>query len=144
MSRETLKPEFPKPEITELNRPYWDALRLGHLVVQRCACGHVWLPARRECPSCLQPGATWQRVSGRGRLHSWVVYHTAYHPAFANRLPYAVALVELDEGPRLLAGVIDEAAQLRADARVELQVRWEGELALPAFRQLPEVFADPP
>lgn len=133
----TMAADFPMPEITELNRPFWDALRQGQLLVQRCSCGHAWLPARRECPSCLQPGATWERVSGRGRLYSWVVYHTAYHPAFADRLPYAVALVELDEGPRLLAGVVDDPSQLRGDAPVELLVRWEDDLAVPAFRILP-------
>lgn len=135
--------EFPQPEITDLNRPYWDALRQGHLVIQRCACGHAWLPARHECPACLQPGASWERASGRGRLLSWVVYHTAYHPAFEDRLPYAVALVALDEGPRLLAGVVDDPSQLRGDAPVELQVRREDELAVPAFRLLAESGAAP-
>ena len=77
--------DLPQPEITDLNRPYWDALQQGHLVYQRCGCGHGWLPARAECPACLRPGAPWVRASGRGMLLSWVVYHTAYHPAFADR-----------------------------------------------------------
>ena len=98
--------DFPKPEPTELSRPYWDALSEGHLVIQRCACGHAWLPARSHCPSCLKPEPRWERASGRGRLLSWVVYHTAYHPAFENRLPYNVALIELDEGPIMLSNVI--------------------------------------
>ena len=99
--------ELPKPEITDLNRPYWEGLREGRLRVQRCGCGHAWLPARRECPSCLRDGAQWEDCSGRGSVLSWVVYHTAYHPAFESRLPYHVALIELDEGPRLLSRVLD-------------------------------------
>jgi len=126
--------ELPKPDITDLNRPYWDGLREGRLRVQRCGCGHAWLPARRECPSCLRDGARWEDCSGRGSVLSWVVYHTAYHPAFESRLPYHVALVELDEGPRLLSRVLDGHDRLRGGLRVELAVSWEDGLALPTFR----------
>jgi uncharacterized protein len=126
--------DMPKPEPTEVSRPYWDALREGHLVFQRCDCGHVWLPARRLCPACLKPSVRWERASGRGRLVSWVVYHTAYHPAFASRLPYNVALVELEEGPRLLTNMVDANERLRGDAAVELQIGWEGDVALARFR----------
>ena len=125
--------QLPLPEITELNRPYWDALRERHLVFQRCGCGHAWLPARHECPACLATASRWEPASGRGTLVSWVVYHTAYHPAFEQRLPYTVALVRLDEGPQLLAGLVDAADTLRGDAPVQLQVAWEGDLALPRF-----------
>jgi uncharacterized OB-fold protein len=47
--------DLPKPEPTELSRPFWDALRDGHLVFQRCGCGHAFLPARRHCPACCGP-----------------------------------------------------------------------------------------
>jgi len=126
--------EMPKPEPTELSRPFWDALREGHLVFQRCACGHAFLPARRLCPVCLQPSVRWERASGTGRLVSWVVYHTAYHPAFESRLPYNVALVELDEGPRLLTNMVDPEERLRGDARVTLKVEWEEDVALGRFQ----------
>lgn len=128
--------EMPKPEPTELSRPYWDALRDGHLMFQRCDCGHAWLPARKHCPGCLKPGPRWERASGKGILLSWVVYHTAYHPAFADRLPYNVALVQLDEGPRLLTNIVGGDEALIADAPVELKVEWEGDTALARFRQV--------
>ena len=77
-------------------------------------------------------------ASGRGRLVSWVIYHTAYHAAFENRLPYNVSLVELQEGPRLLTNIVDanEAPNftLVADAPVELKIEWEGDVALARFR----------
>jgi uncharacterized OB-fold protein len=126
--------DFPKPEPTELSRPFWDALRDGHLVFQRCGCGHAFLPARRHCPACLAGDPKWERASGKGRLVSWVVYHTAYHPAFENRLPYNVALVELAEGPRLLTNIVDPNEALVADAPVELKIEWEGDAALARFR----------
>ena len=129
--------ELPKPEPTDLSRPFWDALRDGHLVFQRCDCGNAWLPARKLCPACLEPTVRWERASGNGRLVSWVVYHTAYHPAFESRLPYNVALVELDEGPRLLTNMVDPHERLRGDARVVLKVEWEGKEALARFQLAP-------
>ena len=126
--------DLPKPGPTELSRPFWDALRDGHLVFQRCGCGHAFLPARRHCPACLRPDMKWERASGKGRLVSWVVYHTAYHPAFESRLPYNVALVELAEGPRLLTNIVDPNEALVADALVQLKIEWEGDTALARFR----------
>jgi uncharacterized OB-fold protein len=126
--------ELPKPEPTDLSRPFWDALRHGHVVFQRCGCGHAFLPAGRHCPACLRPDPQWERASGKGRLLSWVVYHTAYHPAFESHLPYNVALVELAEGPRLLTNIVDPSDALVAEAPVELKVEWEGDTALARFR----------
>lgn len=125
---------FPKPEISELSRPYWDALREGRLLFQRCRCGNAWLPARSECPACLAPEPAWEQASGHGTLVSWVVYHTAYHPAFASRVPYNVALVQLREGPRLLTNIVAPGDALSGDAPVTLSVEREGDIALARFR----------
>ena len=126
--------DLPKPEISGLTRPYWDALEQGHLVFQRCDCGNAWLPARHLCPACLKPSVRWEVSSGQGRLVSWVVYHTAYHEAFAARLPYNVALVELDEGPRLITNIVDGAEALQGNARVALQVQRDSGFPLARFR----------
>lgn len=124
---------IPAPEITEISRPYWDALKLGRLMFQRCECGHAWLPARRECPSCLGDKVSWEQACGEGRLVSWVVYHTAYHDAFKQRLPYNVAIVELKEGPRLITNMIDAHEHLACDAPVELRVESEDGISLARF-----------
>jgi uncharacterized protein len=126
--------QIPKPELTELNRPYWEGLDRGCLLFQRCDCGHAWLPARKFCPSCLQDSVRWEPSTGAGRLVSWVIYHTAFHEAFADRVPYNVALVELDEGPRLITNIADKHDKLRADARVALQIDRDDGLALARFR----------
>ncbi|NYT62892.1 OB-fold domain-containing protein [Alcaligenaceae bacterium] len=136
---------MPKPEITELSQPYWDALHDGHLTFQRCSCGHAWLPARTHCPECLKPEPRWERASGKGTLISWVIYHVAYHPAFASRLPYNVALVQLDEGPRLLTNIVDDNEALVANAHVKLKIEQEAGTALARFqliRPLPEPTID--
>lgn len=126
---------FPRPDETPLTRPFWDALVHGHLTFQRCRhCAAAWLPARSECPQCLNDGPAWEAASGRARLVSWVVYETAYHPAFADRLPYVVAVVELAEGPRLLTNILDDPSLLRIEQPLDLVIQFEDELAVPRFR----------
>lgn len=124
---------IPAPDITDINRPYWDALRQGRLMFQRCHCGHAWLPARRECPRCLGDKVDWVPAVGRGRLVSWVVYHIAYNDAFKERLPYNVAVVELDEGPRLITNMIDAHEALACDAPVRLVTETEDGVTLARF-----------
>ena len=123
----------PLPDVTPLSEPYWKALGDGHLVFQRCACGHAWLPPREECPGCLAPAPGWERAAGRGKLLSWVTYRTAYHPAFKDRLPYVVAVVELDEGPRLITNIVPASSALAIDLPVKLVIERENGFALARF-----------
>jgi uncharacterized protein len=127
----------PAPERDALNTPYWDSLAHGELSYQRCnVCGHAWLPARSECPHCLKADWRWQAAAGGARLISWVVYHMSYHPAFASRLPYTVAVVELDEGPRLISNVVgmSDAEALKIEQRLQLVIEDESGTAVPRFR----------
>ena len=128
---------IPAPERDALNTPYWDGLAQGALCFQRCsACGHAWLPARSECPACLGEQWAWEKAGGGAKLISWVVYHVAFHPAFAKRLPYNVAIVELDEGPRLISNVIGvaDAKTLKIDQRLRLGIEDENGTAVPRFK----------
>ncbi len=127
------------PEIIEtaVTAPYWRALSEGRLDFQHCrACGHGWLPARVRCPACLSDDSGWRPASGKGRIVSWVVYHTAYAPHLAERVPYNVAIVELAEGPRLMTNIIDhpDGQGLGVDAPVELVIETDFGRALPRFR----------
>jgi uncharacterized OB-fold protein len=127
--------DFPKPDMSDLGRPFWQALREGALTFQRCQdCHHAWLPARSHCPSCLSP--QWQRepACGKAQLISWVVYHVAYHPAFENRLPYTVAVVKLKEGPRMISNVISaDPSTLRMDMPLSLVIEEENGVSVPRF-----------
>ncbi|MBO1076934.1 Zn-ribbon domain-containing OB-fold protein [Roseomonas marmotae] len=126
--------DLPLPEVTELNRPYWDGLTRGVLHAQRCnSCGNAWLPARHECPRCLSADAVWEAVDGGGHVVSWVVYHVAYHDAFRDRLPYNVAVVELDEGVRLITNIVAPEAALSIGLRVHLRLEEDFGLCLPRF-----------
>jgi len=128
---------IPLPEFNQLNQAYWDGLKQGHLSFQQCTCcSHNWLPPRSECPHCLEDKWTWKTATGKDKLISWVVYHMAYHTAFAQRLPYAVAVVELEEGVRLISNVIgvDDFESLKIDQALQLVIEVEQGLAIPRFK----------
>ncbi|RTZ44630.1 DNA-binding protein [Candidimonas sp. SYP-B2681] len=121
-------------DIYEFNRPYWEALTRGSLIFQSCmSCGHCWMPASRSCPACLSMTWSWRESCGKGKIISWVVYHKAYHPAFKNRLPYNVAIIELLEGPRMISNVLGDCTTLAANAAVNLTVELEGDIHVPRF-----------
>lgn len=116
---------------------YWAALANGRLRYQRCGeCGHSWLPARSECPKCWSAKWSWQDASGKGRILSWVVFHTAFHEAFEKRLPYNVAVVELAEGPRLITNITNLADHPGdvCDRNVSLVVERDHDRSLPRFK----------
>jgi uncharacterized OB-fold protein len=74
----------------------------------RCpACGAFRFPARPRCDQCWSTESEWVRASGRGTVHSFAVMHRVYHPAFKEEVPYNFAVIELEEGPRMLANVVD-------------------------------------
>jgi uncharacterized OB-fold protein len=127
----------PLPAITEDGAPYWEGCRKGELRVQRCsACAHLRWPPSVLCPRCLAEGGDWVALSGRGTIYSWIVVHRPQHPAFFGDVPYNVAIVELEEGPRLHTNVVECADE---DLRVGLPVEVvfhevDDEVTLPKFR----------
>ena len=123
------------PEINDLTRPFWARLKEGFLSFQRCrACGHAWLPAREQCPACLADDWGREDASGLAKLVSWVVYRIAYDPAFEQRLPYTVAVVELDEGPRMVSNVVGDALALKIEQRLSLVIEHDNGTPVPRFR----------
>jgi uncharacterized OB-fold protein len=112
----------PLPAISSLNQPYWEGLKRRELRMQCCGgCGRVWFPPSPLCPRCWSRQFTWKRLAGRGRVNSWVVFHQAYFKAYEHDLPYNVAEVELDEGPRILTNLVEVANDaIRAGMPVEI------------------------
>lgn len=97
----------PLPNISDFNRPFWEATHRHELRLQRCQdCGKVWAPNGPVCPYCFSTHYAWDRLSGKGKVASWVVFHKLYHPSFAQDVPYNVAFIELAEGPRIIANVV--------------------------------------
>ena len=125
-----------RPTINDVNRPFWDGCRRGQLLVQCCRhCGRLRYPASVVCPDCLSADTEWQAVSGRGKVFSFVVFHRAYHPAWEGKVPYNVALIELDEGQIILSNVIGiDNAKLMVGLAVEAAFEVLDEaLSIPVF-----------
>jgi uncharacterized OB-fold protein len=93
--------------VTAVSAPFWEATRDKRLVVQCCAaCNRwVWYP-RSACTRCLAEDLQWNDVSGTGYVYAVSVHHRPGVPEMKDRVPYAVALVELDEGIRMLSNVV--------------------------------------
>ena len=128
----------PVPEITPEMAPFFEAARRHELVVQRCvACGALRFPARAACNRCMSRDVEWAPVAATGTVFSVAVMHQANHPAFEAMLPYAVVLVELDCGVRMVTNVVDcPAGEVAIGMPVE--VAWEersAEVTLPVFRR---------
>jgi uncharacterized protein len=98
----------PMPAISSLNQAYWDGLKRREFVMPKCqACGKIWYPPTPFCPECWSRDFGWEKLSGRGTVNSWVVFHQAYFLSFKDDIPYNVAEVELEEGPRLLTNLVE-------------------------------------
>lgn len=122
------------PVVDDVNRPFWDGCREGELRLQRCSCGELRYPISTVCPRCLSTEYAWEPVSGHGRVFSFTVFRHSYNDGWADRVPYDVAIVELDEGPRLITNVVGIALEeLRVDLPVSVVFEPEGDVVLPRF-----------
>jgi uncharacterized OB-fold protein len=125
------------PHPVGLNAEFYAYCAAGELRFQRCgSCGAWRHPPRYRCGACGSGDWSWERSSGRGRIFSWTVTHQLLDPAYADELPYAIVVVELDEGPRLVGNLRGLApASLRLDLPVEVEFEAvSGTVALTHFR----------
>jgi uncharacterized OB-fold protein len=94
------------PAIDALNAPYFEGTAKGVLRLQHClVCDRCWHPPLPRCPHCHSKQIEWRAARGTGTLYSWTDVHHSVHAATADWVPYRVVLVDLDEGPRLVAGM---------------------------------------
>lgn len=120
MATEYTKP-LPRPLSPELTRPFWEAARRHELHMPRCTtCDYVFFYPRSECPRCLSTHLEWVQVSGRARLHSFTIVQQPANAAFRDDVPYVYAVVQLDEGPRLVSNIVQcDINALRVDMSLE-------------------------
>src|SRR5262249_54402798 len=115
-----------------------EAAREGKLLFKRCKqCAHVQFPPRYLCPQCWSDQSEWIESAGRGRVHSFSIVHRAATPAFADKVPYVLAMIELDDGPRMITNIVGEGAldvAIGEPVAVVFEARPGG--ALPQFRRL--------
>ncbi len=113
--------KLPIPVADEASEPFFAGAKERRLMLLRCTqCGRHRLPGRERCADCWSTESEWVQASGRGKLYSFGIMHQQYHPAFAEVAPYNYALVELEEGPRLVTNIVEcSDEELRTDMPVE-------------------------
>lgn len=118
----TLDYKKPLPEISEANRPFWEACKNGELKMQKCtSCGHIRYPIGPVCTSCLSDDVEWTTLSGKGEVFNYLIFHQKYNAAWAEDLPYNVIMVQLDEGPRMFSNLVGvENDDIEIGMRIEV------------------------
>jgi uncharacterized OB-fold protein len=108
------------PAVTPLTQPYWDGAREQKLLFQQCRkCGANWHPPMPICPQCHSSEIDWLAAAGGGAVYTYTIVHHPTHPAFTDKVPYVVAVVELDEGPRIVVNIKNcDVTDVRGGMRV--------------------------
>nr|WP_294509323.1 Zn-ribbon domain-containing OB-fold protein [uncultured Rhodopila sp.] len=124
------------PQPTPETQHFWDGARAGELLLQRCDdCSKVYFPPRPFCPACASRRVSVAKASGKATLYSYVIHHRPV-PGFTP--PYAIAVVELDEGPRMMTNIVEcpqtpEALVLDMPLEVVFEPQTDS-ISLPLFR----------
>ena len=126
------------PPTTELTAPYWQAAQRGELMIQHCSsCGAWSFPPRAHCGMCGADGMPWEKVSGTGSIYTFTISHRPPHPVFAEQCPLVIAVVELEEGPRLMTNIVGcepDELEIGQPVQVDFEPIDDSELKLPVFR----------
>ncbi|MGH7830576.1 MAG: Zn-ribbon domain-containing OB-fold protein [Candidatus Binatia bacterium] len=141
MAEEKREIRKPLPEITPVTRPFWAAAAEARLLLQRCPdCGrYIWTP-RPLCVECGSERLQWTEVSGRGTIYSFTVIRQVAgrgsSKAFEKDIPYVVAWIDLDEGPRMVSNVVGcPVDEVKIAMRVSVVFEpASAEISLPKFR----------
>ena len=127
----------PIPAITPDLSEFFDGARAGRLMVQKCdSCGRLRFPAHDLCSKCNSTASRWVPVSGRGEVFSFNIMHQVYHPGFAGEVPYAVVVVELEEGCKFISNLLGvKPHDIRCGMPVEVVFeKLSDEVSIPKFR----------
>jgi uncharacterized protein len=128
--------EKPLPVVDEDSQPFWDAARRGDLLLKLCSsCRQYHFFPRSICPHCHSDAVAWAPSSGRGTIYSFTVARRPSGPAFKDDVPYVIALVQLDEGPRIMTRILADAEAVHIGLPVEVIFQpASDEVSLPYFK----------
>ena len=122
----------PLPEITPVNKPFWDGAKAGKLMMQKCQdCGTWVFCPRPVCGDCASDRLDWVQVGGKGKIFCFTVVREVVGQAlrgFAPDIPYVTAWVDLDEGPRFCSNIIGyliETAYFHSECNWPSQSRFD-------------------
>ena len=110
----------PLPVVTEESRPFWEGCQKGKLLLQYCgSCQQYQFYPRLYCMQCGSDELQWVQASGHGVIYSYTIIHQNKSPEFVHDTPYNVAIVQLEEGPRMLSNIVNiEPGELQVDLTV--------------------------
>lgn len=133
---EPVRPK-PLPVVTEESRPFWEGCRKGQLMLQYCTeCYRYQFYPRLYCMQCGSQALRWVEASGQGVIYSYTIIHQNKSAEFINDTPYNVAIVQLQEGPRMMSNIVDiDPGELRVDLPVTVVFdQVTDSITLPRFR----------
>ena len=129
-------PRFDLPSTDLETQPFWDGLKEGKFLLRHCdTCGKDHYYPRPFCPDCWSDEVSWKEASGRGKIYTYSVVHVNDLPPFNERVPYVAAIVELDEGPRVMTNIVGLPFEdLRADLPVVVEYKAiSDDVTIPVF-----------
>lgn len=130
---------LPRPSV--ISEPYWEGCRRQQLMIQRCAqCGFHQFYPRSVCSACLAENPDWVQSAGLGTVRSYTVIRHPVSKAYADEVPYVLALVRLVEGPTMMAALVDcPPEETHSGMSVEVVFeQWSEEITMPKFRPVKE------
>lgn len=126
--------DLPTPDLE--TQPFWDGARADKLLIRRCLdCDKTHFYPRPFCPMCWSTNVEWMEASGRATLYTWSVVHRNDLPPFGDRVPYVAAVVELEEGPRMITNVVESGFDL-LEVGMALRVAYQpisDDVTIPVF-----------
>jgi uncharacterized OB-fold protein len=139
MSEQKKTPTRPLPKANELDTAaFWAGTKEKEFRYQQCNnCDKVIFYPRRHCTGCTSGTLEWKVSSGKGTVYTYSIVRQSYHPFFRNLVPYAVAWIDLEEGPRILSNVVgvdDPLTEVTIGQAVEVQWEEHEDLCIPLFR----------
>lgn len=126
---------FPRP--TPESAPFWQGCQDHKLLLQQCSgCRTYQFYPRLICATCLSDQLAWREASGRGTVESYTIVTRAVSDAYAADVPYVIALITLEEGPRMMSNVIGcDAQSVTCGMAVEVVFEaWSDTITMPKFK----------
>ena len=122
-------------ETNSLTSPFWLGASKGKLCLQRCStCSHVEFYPKKYCSHCLNDSLEWFESTGLGTIYTFTVIYRAPTKEFTEKVPYVVALIDVDEGARLMANILSPIEKVKIGARVEVIFEEKEDKVLPQFK----------
>ena len=134
-------PTRPLPKTNELDtKEFWEGTKEKEFRYQQCdSCDTIVFYPRRHCTGCTSGTLQWKVSVGKGTVYTYSVVRQSYHPFFRNMVPYTVAWIDMDEGPRILSNVVgvdDPANDVSIGQAVQLEWEEHEELNIPLFKPI--------